>query len=196
MTNDEITELVKSSLINVDLWNEAKWRGVGFSGAPNEPPAVCLAFENEAAGRRVFDDLLRKIGGPRDPSGMLRVAIVEGPVPGEGDGYTVHIGPDRETAMARVMQSQQFEQATEPVLVPFISRLNRMPASFRLEAFKREAAGHSVWCICPTGLTTQPDFARRIYVKNVHFRRVEDITSPDDPDAVVVGLKPAHQDQA
>lgn len=40
--------------IDVDLWNAAKWRATFFSYQLGKPPTMGLAFQNEAAARKIF----------------------------------------------------------------------------------------------------------------------------------------------
>ncbi len=81
--------------INVDLWNEAKWRGTVFLHYPGEPPILGLGFLNENPARQIFEEWHKRYGD-RDAFEELRVSIVEGEIKGEQPGYTVHISVDFE----------------------------------------------------------------------------------------------------
>jgi len=80
------------SLIDVEMWNKAKWVATAYlvSEAPQDPPCLGLVFENADAGRQIFKGLIKRLG-KEDTYEELRIAIIEGELPGDPTGYTVHI---------------------------------------------------------------------------------------------------------
>lgn len=86
--------------INIELWDRARWSGAILMWAPEKPPVLGLAFQNESAGRKIFEEW-RSRYGERDVYEELRVAIVEGDIPGADPGYSIHIGTDPEAAVRR-----------------------------------------------------------------------------------------------
>lgn len=69
-------ELKTLSLIDVPLWDAAKWRGVAVMQLPPlAPPMLALMFENFDAGGRIFDGW-RKRFGQVDEAGELQMTIV------------------------------------------------------------------------------------------------------------------------
>ena len=72
------------SLINVDLWNKAKWMGTGYitSENPAELPFLLLMFDNPEAAVDIFAGWRDSLG-PEDAKEQLRVSIVTGVEPKE-----------------------------------------------------------------------------------------------------------------
>jgi hypothetical protein len=108
--------------IDLDLWNAAKWRATFFSYQLGKSPTIGLAFQNEAAARKIFEGWHERYGD-NDRYEELRVSIIEGPIEGKDDGYTVHIGPDPDAALKRFKDSGY---AFDEEILICVSRLNRM----------------------------------------------------------------------
>ena len=52
-----------SSVIDIHAWNQAGWRGCGYMGLrPDYPPVLLLLFENEEAGRKIFERWRSRFG--------------------------------------------------------------------------------------------------------------------------------------
>ena len=70
-------QLEAHSLIDVALWNQAKWRGVAFLGlSESGPPGMGLLFDNAGPARAIFNRLRGRLG-PEDAKNELLVAIVQ-----------------------------------------------------------------------------------------------------------------------
>ena len=64
------------SVIDVHLWDKARWRGAGF--APNEPgypPFLALIFEDEAAATKIFERWRDRFG-PYDEKDCIRLSVI------------------------------------------------------------------------------------------------------------------------
>ncbi|MBF8803502.1 hypothetical protein [Pseudomonas asiatica] len=70
-------ELKISSLIQVSLWDQAGWRGVGFQGGGRQIPAIVFLFENPVVGGRIFSNIAKTVGD-KDPNNTLRIALIRG----------------------------------------------------------------------------------------------------------------------
>lgn len=70
-------ELKISSLIQVSLWDQAGWRGVGFQGGGGRIPAIVFLFENPVIGEKIFSNIAKTVGD-KDPSHTLRIALIRG----------------------------------------------------------------------------------------------------------------------
>ncbi len=70
-------ELKISSLIQVSLWDQAGWRGVGFQGGGGQIPAIVFLFESPAVGERIFSNIAKTVGD-KDPSNTLRITLIRG----------------------------------------------------------------------------------------------------------------------
>ncbi|MBL8764444.1 MAG: hypothetical protein JNM07_09270 [Phycisphaerae bacterium] len=178
-------------LINTMLWDRADWLGVSHMVDPfgMHPPMMALLFRSELAGRSVFNDLLRKIG-PDDPEGRLRVAIIEGEIPRQRPGYTIHLGPylDNETARAQREAGDALEATV--AVISRVCRMSPTPGSMGLAMFK-EAYARARRCVLmsagPTPRELSLDSGPRIWKTDLVFRRAEDIsrTGPDQDQVVL-----------
>lgn len=65
------------SLINIPLWDKAKWVGMGFVCIGNEAPILALGFANPNAANQIFAEWYDKFGD-FDEENKLRVAIIMG----------------------------------------------------------------------------------------------------------------------
>lgn len=70
-------DLKISSLIQVSLWDQAGWRGVGFQGGGGQIPAVVFLFENPVVGEKIFSNIAKTIGD-KDLGQKLRIALMRG----------------------------------------------------------------------------------------------------------------------
>lgn len=69
-------EIKTRSLIDVPLWDAAKWKGVAVMKLSlSAPPILALMFDNPDAGGRIFETWRTRFG-PEDKAGELLVTIV------------------------------------------------------------------------------------------------------------------------
>lgn len=82
-----------SSLIDVSLWDDADWNGVGYAMAQDFsiPPVLMLLFRNRAAGMRIFEQWKNRIGD-KDKHELLRISIITGVKKKNPAHYNVVIG--------------------------------------------------------------------------------------------------------
>jgi hypothetical protein len=175
-----------SNPIDVDAWNQAKWLGVFFDIDPNgaSPPLLGLFFEDETAGRKIFHEWRQKIG-EKDAKEDLRIAIIEGFLPGQKPGYYVHIGFDLDRASERAKE-QGLPDPKRLVTITRIKRLDAPPDSPNLPNFKKAFSNHGRYMLAPVfmvGGQLRPALDLSIGKTIVYFRRIQDI-GPDDIDRV------------
>lgn len=176
--------------IDVDLWNRAKWKAVFFIGGGGVTPGLGLAFENEAAARMIFEGWHERYG-TRDLNEELRISFIEGDLPGEEPGYSVHISADIDVFKNRL---KSFGYAYDDDDIVFsISRIHRMnpPAESRnLAQFKEMCLYHKTYFLLPGVIladeSVKPIPELRILKSKVVFRDIADLGS-NDPDSVVLG---------
>ncbi len=84
---------VSGDLVDLTAWLTAGFYGIalGTDSTGENPPFLGCLFKDEAAARKIFQALNTRLGR-MDERGELRISIVEGDIPGEKPGYTVHIG--------------------------------------------------------------------------------------------------------
>lgn len=81
VTRDELkhTELTIYSVVNLPLWDKARWRGLGFELDPEGLSRInlLLLFENEDAGKKIFRGWRKRIG-EEDNQEWLGLTIIKG----------------------------------------------------------------------------------------------------------------------
>lgn len=82
-----------NSLIDVKLWDEAKWQGFGFIIKNNFELGIALAFENLEKAKNIFDGLILKLGVV-DKDEEIRVSIIKGIDSENPYWYRVHISKE------------------------------------------------------------------------------------------------------
>lgn len=167
-------------LIDVSLWDRAGWKGLVFGYSEGGPPLIALAFTNSAAGKQIFQGL-RAITGPVDKDELIRIAIIEGDIPGEEPGYSVHIGPNLDKLVPQ----------PDDKIVLTLSRIHRMnpdPGSPYLPTFKKEFEKHRRYDLMNAAIKAgQPviDESQSIEKHAIIFKHVSDL-GPNDIDRIVL----------
>ncbi len=111
------------SPIDVKLWDAAEWSATFFDrGGEGMVPTLGIAYRNEVAGRKIFEGWRERFGNI-DASEELRIAIIDGPIEGEEDGYSVHISLDPKAFDKKMRCEGMAEGLWSGVMV---SRINRM----------------------------------------------------------------------
>jgi hypothetical protein len=181
-----------SSPIDVDAWDKAGWVGTAFlhelTGAL--VLGLGLVFKDEAAGRKIFTGWRARFG-EADADEYVRVAIIEGDVPGRELGYFVVVGAEPKVVAARA-RAAGLADPGETLLACWAVRHHRMeppPGSPNLSRLKEAYARRGEYQLLPLfveggGLAAAPDLAIR--KKRVHFRTVEEV-GPNDADRVCFG---------
>ena len=179
-----------STFLSAESWGRAFWIATTFRWHPGgaAPPIMGLVFADAEAGRALFREWAAACDH-RDELEELRVAVVEGDIPGMEPGYSVHLCPDPEALMIRAAAEGREAGGAAPP-----SRVSRMHPHLggdpsMLPAFKREYERHGQYLLAP--VTRRGD--GQLYVdvdcgveKTVlHFRDAADI-GPGDIDASVL----------
>ncbi|HZZ17009.1 MAG TPA: SEFIR domain-containing protein [Candidatus Sulfotelmatobacter sp.] len=179
--------------INIDLWNEAKWRGTLVLYFEGQPPMLGLGFLNEKAARQIFEEWHKRYGD-RDAFEELRVSIIEGDIKGEQPGYTVHISVDFENTIKRYTDAGlKIDTNSMFMMVSRLNRMNPAPGSKNLELFKSLYQHYKTYSLIPAvmmpdGSGVKPMFDLAIFKSTIHFRQAENIDPVQDADAPVLGL--------
>lgn len=76
---DKIThsKIRSETIIDIHLWDEARWRGVGFLSMQGIPFGIFLAFENAQAGEKIFKNWIQKFGDT-DSEEKISITIIKG----------------------------------------------------------------------------------------------------------------------
>ncbi|MCF7909805.1 MAG: hypothetical protein K9L58_04745, partial [Candidatus Omnitrophica bacterium] len=77
------------SVIDANLWDQAKWRGFGFLG-DSSGVAAFIAYEDIEAGKKIFDNWIKRFG-KEDMAEEIRIAIIKGVDKTNPFWYRVHV---------------------------------------------------------------------------------------------------------
>ncbi len=184
-----------SKLIDQENWELAKWQnGVGYLSPKNNdcPPAIILFFETMEQGQRLFADLIEKIGID-DKSERLRVAIIEGTVPYQRNGYFVLIGENHEATSKIIENDENFESIRYIAVNQRFHRVYVEGESPHLNKFKEDFEKFKCYYIGP-GIQigdgkgeTQFDFDTEHFIlkRNILFRNYDEIDEFNDPESIL-----------
>jgi|GEM_PF-1580670 len=171
------------SVIDDDLWDQAHWVATAFSFLPIEGgiPAMALAFEHEGPAVKIFQQWHSSFGN-EDTDERVRIAIIEGEIPGQADGYTVHLTTNPTYLATRIDRSPG---DNEQRYIATLCRFNRMRISQGLKGFKTALRRFRKYLILPAifnqhispELRPLPKLA--ILKREIYFRHVHEIGSSD-----------------
>ena len=123
-----------SSVINQALWNKAKWKAVAYvwSADPDEPPFIALGFQDGAAGKAIFKELIEKFGS-EDRDNRIRISIITGLNKAIPSKYGVVIG-------SNLPDDIEYKKGREIISISRVHHMDgRNPMSLRMfqERFDR-----------------------------------------------------------
>lgn len=173
------------SLIDVDLWNSAGWRGTAFWHDPRgmEPPGLGFLFDNLEAGKRIFAGWVERVGNV-DEYEEIRISIIRGKILGLAEGYSVHVSSNPLHSVRRAEAKGiplDFEKA---IVLSRVQRMTPNPGSPHLPQFEKDFAAHRRYVLVPVSLSGAPEFQLSIEKREIHLRQASDIRG-DDVDATV-----------
>lgn len=182
------------SFIDPPTWDAAGWYGVGFLTPKSDLPAMILMFGDGNAARRIFEGWRKRLG-ERDVYEELRVAVIEGDIPGLVPGYSVHITTNFEGVERRAKAEGQEITADEFFTFSKVRRMVSPQPSPLLAKFKASYAGFKSYRLmgaigggpADNGVPTFLRDDLTIIKQWVAFRRAEDI-GPTDLDVVALSL--------
>lgn len=141
------------SLINIPLWNKARWRGTAyfFHPSPQAPPILFLTFQEPIAAKLIFKGWRDRLGSV-DAEEQLRVSIIRGIDKAAPANYKVVIGSNPRihekkpgsTTMVTVNRFQLMEPSSSKNLDLFLEQYNKKkryiiaPAHFQDTSTMRE----------------------------------------------------------
>ncbi|MFO0800076.1 MAG: hypothetical protein U0804_21625 [Gemmataceae bacterium] len=171
------------SFIDVDTWNQAGWTGTVFAVDPDgeDVPCMGILFSNEAAGRKIFTNLIERLTN-QDDAELLRVSIIEGDIPNEKAGYSVYLGTDYDNYVADL---QRKGETFENLLAGMVGRFHRMhpvPGSPFLPGFKKSYEKHKKYLLFPafgSPSNPRPEFKLSIGKRQINFLRADNLGQND-----------------
>lgn len=173
------------SFIDVDSWNNAKWKGIVYIMVPDKYPYVCLLFENEAEGKKIFDGWIKRLG-KEDKYDELYLSIVEGEIKGKESGYSVLISSDPIATKKRADDERIKLDISTIIILSRIIRMNPLPESKNLLNFKEKYQVQGRYTLLPAFVDNRsgspqviPDFSRGILKKKVVLKNVKEVGEND-----------------
>lgn len=174
------------SMVDVELWQEAGWEGVGVAlqpDLPNSPPFLGLIFGNRDAGRRIFENWISDVGR-EDLNEKIRIVILTGVEKSNPNAYTLAVSSKIDkaqfkeidrifvTSKMKTMENQDprnlenfgraFAASRRYALVPVTLRDDDGPPDFHIDLsiLKREIVIREAWTIGlndPDGMAVSPN---------------------------------------
>lgn len=174
------------SMVDVELWQEAGWEGVGValrSDLPISPPFLGLLFRNGDAGRRIFENWISDVGRI-DINEKIRIVILTGVENSNPNAYTLAVSSNIEKAQFKELDriyvaskmktmenpdprnlenfSRAFSASQSYALVPVTLSDDGRPPKFHfdLSILKREVVIREAWTVGlndPDGMAVSPN---------------------------------------
>lgn len=183
--------LFVSSMIDIETWDKATWRGAGFlfSQDPMDMPILLLIYKNEKYASKIFRDWIADVG-KTDINEDIRIALVEGDVVGEEKGYYIVIGNNLDEAIKRAEKSGIDIYEMMLFNVTRIIRANPTDNFYSYNWFKKEYLNKRTFYIMPAVIDestnqVKPLFDYAILKHKIEYRDIKDITE-NDVDAVLL----------
>jgi hypothetical protein len=168
-------EMRVESVINIPLWDRAKWRGMGFFIDPSGLPGIALLFTNPAAASTIWKEWQRTFG-TGDASDRLRLSIVTHVKPEDQFAYRAVVAPAPEAA---------FDGAAKVVFAT--ARVLEMNPSSdtNLRNFRGEYE-RSHGCVLGFAMMpragadfTQPEILGTVHLSQIRFVEAKDVSDHD-----------------
>jgi hypothetical protein len=192
----ERKSLFVTTVIDLETWDKAIWRGAAFRLDPLnvEPPSLMLPFIKKYYAAKIFKDWI-SLYGNEDEYDEIRVAVIEGDIPGEDKGYTIHISSNIDR-VAKRMEEQGFE--LDKSLIMSVSRMQRANPTdnFKMfDLFKAQYQKHKKYTLMPAILDENnwrivPLEQYGILKHELIFRHVNEINEHDLDSPVILKNKP------
>ncbi|MDM0822423.1 hypothetical protein [Clostridium perfringens] len=179
--------MLLTSVINLDLWNKAGWRGVAFASNGESSPYMGLVFENREVAIEIFKEWLDRFG-KKDIYDEIRVCIIEGEFDAEDYGYTVHINTNIDNMLSKCKENNLNPNSTLITTIGRFNHMNTQKNSRNLEGFKEEYhryLSYYLFPVCIDGNHLEPLYDYAIEKTEILFREVKDILE-DDFDAFCI----------
>jgi hypothetical protein len=159
-------------LLQPDIWRRAHWFSVGFIVPRDSSPALGLVFQDHDYARAIFTGLVHGLGAI-DRHERLRVSIIEGDLPHQGSGFSVHVGHEVGA-----------EHAPTDAWSEHWLRLTTRETG-QLRRFKEAYARHQRFILVPAAYRRSVEFMPDLGItkERLWLRQASDVGRVGDPDA-------------
>lgn len=190
----ERKSLFISTPIDIETWDKAGWRGAAFLMDPTgrHMPCFLLPFSNEKSAKKIFKDWKASYGN-EDKDNEIRIAIIEGEIPGEESGYSIHITPNNDNVFERMKSSGIGEDEGYVMSISRIQRANPTDDFAMFNKFKEQYQKHKLYLLAPAVINEKKGLFKPmtdlgIIKTKMVFRYVDDIDE-NDIDIAIFGPK-------
>ena len=180
--------LFLTSMIDLESWDNAVWRGAGFMIGYLDSPVLLLLYKNEEYASKIFNGWISSVGVD-DKNDEIRIALVEGDVAGEPPGYYIVIGTNIDAVVKR---AEKLGVADGELAIMNISRYIRANPSDNFKnynIFKNMYNQFHEYYIMPAVLdeknNPKPLTSLKIKKRKIVYRNLKDITDNDE-DAILL----------
>lgn len=194
-----------TSPIDLEKWNDAGWNGMLYLFCPGEVPVLGFLYKNYYRAKSIFTEWKKQ---SRDGyvDDFINIDYIEPPFPKDcwiynekdrnyGKGYFVHIGPNQDESINRLISAGI---PPEECMVAMVSRyqwMDEVNGSTNRDMFKRFISNGSEYLIMPIGIKNLSipivesnliiDFDYSVKLKKAVFRKGTDLTENDICSAVL-----------
>ncbi|HCH96502.1 MAG TPA: hypothetical protein DFI63_00600 [Lachnospiraceae bacterium] len=182
--------LCVTGVIDTELWNKAGWCGTAVLSDGQSAPYLGLLFENREAAVKIFEQWNRDFGH-KDIYEEIRISIIEGDIPEEEHGYTVHITTNQENLVSKC---KELNIKIDEALFAIVSRFRRIETTKdnrNMAVFREEFERYLSYKIIPVYMSEarlEPLFDYEIEKTEIYFRMVDEISEGDIDAACIKNL--------
>lgn len=181
-----------ASVIQDELWDQAHWVATAFAFPPVDGgiPAMALAFEHEHPAVNIFQQWHATFGS-EDTEERIRVAIIEGDIPGQPEGYTIHVTTNPAYLVTQIERTPGHASDHQIATLCRFNRMGTTHLSQGLGRFKTTVKSLGKYLLLPAiynqhvSAEVRPLLELAIVKREIHFRHVHEI-APSDIDAAVI----------
>lgn len=167
------------SIIDIKLWDIAKWQGFGVFSSPSGI-GVFLGYQNKEAGKKIFDDWIKKVG-KEDVDELIKITIIKGVNKNNPFWYRVHI----------TINVDNYDSQSNELFIS-MSRIHEMnaPNSKNLDILLNGFKAFKQYQLCPASMSSQgssiePYYDKSILKKTLFIRNAWEI-GENDWDCMVI----------
>lgn len=178
-----------SNWIDIELWDKAKWSGVGVCYFyKTNKLYFLLVFDKKEYGVKIFENWIEKLGKD-DVSDRIRISLVEGTFPDGVKGYYTLIGSNIDNLMEK---SQEKGYDLDETIFGNFQRIHRIEPKDNFknyDMFKRKFEEIGEYYICPCYIDEEgilkTNFELSILKHKVNHRMLADIVKGDIDSAIL-----------
>lgn len=179
-----------SSIIDIELWDKAKWNGLCFIADPSyrTPPMIGFLYLNQEYGEKIFRGLKAEFG-EYDSQGELRISLIEKISDKKPFDYKVHFGTNHKPIIDRMEKAGIDKNNSFMLTIGRVHEMNPMNDQ-NIKMFKKYYKAARTYYITNMELgrdgRLQPNLKNIIRLDKIEFRERKDIfNNKNDPDYVV-----------